>query len=403
MNKEKLKRAYKIIMLIIVVALVTFVITSTYLYNKLGSSSYVLGNVKGINSELLKKIYTMKGIIDSEYILSDVNEDDLINGAIKGYVNGLDDEYTEYFTKEEMDDFKMDTEGEYVGIGIYMYKNTVDNTIVVLYPIENSPAEDVGLQYGDIIKKVDGIEYTGDDFDTISTKIKGEVGTKVNIEIERNGKNLSFEVERKNIDLYPIKHEILDNNIGYIQLPSFDENSAKEFKNIYNELAKNKLNGLIIDLRNNGGGIVDEALQIADYILEKDDIILITKDRDGNEEIEKSTKKPIINLPVVVLTNENTASASEILAGALKENGKATIVGEQTYGKGVIQELISLKDGSGIKITTEEYYTPNRNKINKVGIEPDEKISLPDEVANSYSVDKKYDTQLQKAITILSK
>lgn len=403
MNKEKLKRAYKIIMLIIVVALVTFVITSTYLYNKLGSSSYVLGNVKGINSELLKKIYTMKGIIDSEYILSDVNEDDLINGAIKGYVNGLDDEYTEYFTKEEMDDFKMDTEGEYVGIGIYMYKNTVDNTIVVLYPIENSPAEDVGLQYGDIIKKVDGIEYTGDDFDTISTKIKGEVGTKVNIEIERNGKNLSFEVERKNIDLYPIKHEILDNKIGYIQLPSFDENSAKEFKNIYNELAKNKLNGLIIDLRNNGGGIVDEALQIADYILEKDDIILITKDRDGNEEIEKSTKKPIINVPVVVLTNENTASASEILAGALKENGKATIVGEQTYGKGVIQELISLKDGSGIKITTEEYYTPNRNKINKVGIEPDEKISLPDEVANSYSVDRKYDTQLQKAITILSK
>lgn len=403
MNKEKLKRAYKIIMLIIVVALVTFVITSTYLYNKLGSSSYVLGNVKGINSELLKKIYTMKGIIDSEYILSDVDEDDLINGAIKGYVNGLDDEYTEYFTKEEMDDFKMDTEGEYVGIGIYMYKNTVDNTIVVLYPIENSPAEDVGLQYGDIIKKVDGIEYTGDDFDTISTKIKGEVGTKVNIEIERNGKNLSFEVERKNIDLYPIKHEILDNNIGYIQLPSFDENSAKEFKNIYNELAKNKLNGIIIDLRNNGGGIVDEALQIADYILEKDDIILITKDRDGNEEIEKSTKKPIINVPVVVLTNKNTASASEILAGALKENGKATIVGEQTYGKGVIQELISLKDGSGIKITTEEYYTPNRNKINKVGIEPDEKISLPDEVANSYSVDRKYDTQLQKAITILSK
>lgn len=403
MNKEKLKRAYKAIMLIIVVALVTFVITSTYLYNKLGSSSYVLGNVKGINSELLKKIYTMKGIIDSEYILSDVNEDDLINGAIKGYVDGLDDEYTEYFTKEEMEDFKMDTEGEYVGIGIYMYKSTVDNTIVVLYPIENSPAEEAGLQYGDIIKKVDGIEYTGDDFEIISTKIKGKVGTKVNIEIERDGKSLSFEIERKNIDLYPIKHEILDNNIGYIKLPSFDENSAKEFKNIYNELAKNKLNGLVIDLRNNGGGIVDEALEIADYILEKDDIILITKDRDGNEEIEKSTKKPTVNVAVVVLTNENTASASEILAGALKENGKATIVGERTYGKGVIQELISLKDGSGIKITTEEYYTPNRNKINKVGIEPDEKVSLPDEVTNSYSVDKKYDTQLQKAIKILSK
>lgn len=403
MNKEKFKIVYKAIMLIIVVALVTFVITSTYLYNKLGSSGYLLGNVKGINSELLQKIYTMKGIIDSEYILSDVNEENLINGAIKGYIEGLDDEYTEYFTKEEMEEFKMDTEGEYVGIGIYMYKNTVDNTIVVLYSIENSPAEEAGLQYGDIIKKVDGVEYTGDDFETISTKIKGKVGTKVNVEIEREGKNLSFEIERKNIDLYPIKHEILDNNIGYIKLPSFDENCAKEFKEIYKELANDKLNGLVIDLRNNGGGIVDEALQIADYILEKNDIILITKDRNENEEIEKSTKKPIINVPVVILTNKNTASASEILAGALKENGKATIVGEQTYGKGVIQELISLKDGSGIKITTEEYYTPNRNKINKVGIEPDEKVSLPDEVSNTYSVDIKYDTQLQKAIKILSK
>lgn len=403
MNKEKLKRAYKTIMLIIVVALVTFVITSTYLYNKLGSRSYTLGNIKGINSELLQKIYTMKGIIDSEYILSDVDEEDLINGAIKGYVEGLGDDYTEYFTAEEMEDFKMDTEGEYVGIGIYMYKNTSDNTIVVLYPIENSPAEEAGLQYGDIIKKVDGVEYTGNDFNTIASKIKGKVGEKVNIEIERDGKTLSFEIERKNIDLYPIKYEMLENNIGYINLPSFDENSADEFKNIYNELAKNNLKGLIIDLRNNGGGIVEEALEIADYILEKDDIILITKDREGNEEIEKSTKKPIVNVPVVILTNENTASASEILAGALKENGKATIVGEKTYGKGVIQELISLKDGSGIKITTEEYYTPNRNQINKIGITPDEEVSLPDEVTSSYNIDKKYDTQLQKAVTILSK
>lgn len=403
MNKEKLKRAYKTIMLIIVVALVTFVITSTYLYNKLGNGSYVLGNIKGINSELLQKIYTMKGIIDSEYILSDVDEEDLINGAIKGYVEGLGDDYTEYFTAEEMEDFKMDTEGEYVGIGVYMYKNTSDNTIVVLYPIENSPAEEAGLQYGDIIKKVDGVEYTGNDFNTIASKIKGKVGEKVNIEIERDGKTLSFEIERKNIDLYPIKYEMLENNIGYINLPSFDENSADEFKNIYNELAKNNLKGLIIDLRNNGGGIVDEALEIADYILEKDDIILITKDREGNEEIEKSTKKPIVNVPVVILTNENTASASEILAGALKENGKATIVGEKTYGKGVIQELISLKDGSGIKITTEEYYTPNRNQINKIGITPDEEVSLPDEVTSSYNIDRKYDTQLQKAVTILSK
>lgn len=397
MNKVSFKRFYKSIMLIIVVALITFIITSAFLYKKLGGSSYAFS---GISSELIQKIYTMKSIIDSEYI-EDVNEKDLINGAIKGYVEGLGDEYTQYYTVEEMEDFKADTEGEYVGIGIYMYKNTVENTIEVLYPIENSPAEKIGLQYGDVIKKVDGIECNGDDFDTISTKIKGKEGTKVNIEIERKGEIITFEVERKKIDLYPIGHEILENNIGYIKLTSFDEESAKEFKTLYEELNKSNIKGLILDLRNNGGGIVDEALQIADYILEKDDIILITKDKDGNEDIEKSTKKPIINVPTVVLVNENTASASEIIAGALKENGKATIVGEKTYGKGVIQELISLKDGSGIKITTEEYYTPNKNKINKVGIEPDEKISLPDEVISIYEIDRNYDTQLHKAIEIL--
>lgn len=400
MERDKLKRFYKNIMLIIVVALITFVITSAFLYKKIGGSSYVLGNVNGISSELIQKIYTMKSIIDSEYI-SDANEKDLINGAIKGYVEGLGDEYTEYFTAEEMEDFKADTEGEYVGIGIYMYQNTVDNTIVVLYPIENSPAEEAGLQYGDIIRKVDGIEYDGDDFDTISTKIKGKEGTKVTLEIERNGETLSFEIERKSIDLYPIKYEILENNTGYIKLTSFDEECAKEFKSLYNELNKSNITSLILDLRNNGGGIVDEALEIADYMLEKDDIILITKDKEGNEEIEKSSNKPIVDVPIVVLVNENTASASEILAGALKENGKATLVGEQTYGKGVIQELITLSDGSGIKITTEEYYTPNRNQINKIGIKPDEQVSLPDDVVSSYNLERKYDIQLQKAIEIL--
>ena len=400
MSKEKIKRFYKTIMLIIVVALITFMITSVVLYKKLGSSSYILGNINGVSSELIQKIYTIKSMIDAKYV-GEVEEKDLINEAIKGYVSGLGDEYTEYFTKEEMDDFKADTEGEYVGIGIYMYQNTDENTIVVLYPIENSPAEEAGLKYGDVIKKVDGIEYDGDDFDTISNQIKGKEGTKVKLEIERKGEILTFEIERKKIDLYPIKYEMLENNIGYIKITSFDEGCAKEFKTIYNELNKNNLSGLVIDLRNNGGGIVQETLEIADYILEKDDIILVTKDKDGNEEIEKSKKNPIISVPVVVLTNGNSASASEILAAALKENEKAKIVGEKTYGKGVIQELIELKDGSGIKVTIEEYYTPNRNKINKIGVEPDEKISLPEEVLNKYENDKNYDNQLQKALQIL--
>ena len=401
MNRDKIRKIYKTIMLIIVVSLITFVITSAFLYKNTSKSNYVSGNIKGVGLKLIQKINTLKNIIDTDYI-SNADEEKMLEGAIKGYVEGLGDEYTQYFTKEEMEDFKADTEGEFVGIGIYMYKNIIDNTIVVLYPIKDSPAEEIGLQYGDVIKKVDGIEYTGDDFDTISTKIKGEEGTKVELEIERNGEILSFNIVRRNVDLYPIEYETLENGVGYIKLTSFDEDCSEEFKRIYKELEKkHKINSLILDLRNNGGGIVEEALKITDYMLEKDEVILITKDKEDNEEVEKSKSHPIVKVPIVVLVNENTASASEIIAAALKENEKASIVGEKTYGKGVIQELITLTDGSGIKVTIEEYYTPNRNKINKIGIEPDKKISLPEEVANSYEIERKYDTQLQKALEIL--
>lgn len=396
MNNDKLKRIYRTIMLIIVVALITFVLTSVFLYDKLGTSSFLSTGISGVNSELIKKIYTVKSILDSKYV-SEVNEEDLINGAIKGYVSGVGDAYTEYFTKEEMESFYSEIEGNYVGIGIYMVQNTEENTIVVLYPIEGSPAQEAGLQTGDVIRKVDGIEFTGEDFDEISAKIKGKEGTKVTLEIERNGETLTFEIERKNIDLYPIESELLESNIGYINITSFDSDCAKEFKTIYENLSKANITSLIIDLRNNGGGIVSEALDIADYVLDKNQVMLITKDKDGKEEIEKSTKKPIVNVPIVILTNENTASASEILAAALKENNKAIIVGEKTYGKGVIQELLTLSDGSGLKVTVEEYYTPNKNKINGIGITPDVEVAPSEDII----VEMEQDTQLQEAIKIL--
>lgn len=394
---EKLKKIYTTSMLIVVVALVTFIITSVILYNKLGTSSNFLNtNISGVNAELIKKIHTVKAILNSKYV-SEINEEDLINGAIKGYVSGLGDLYTEYFTKDEMETFHSEIEGNYVGIGVYMVQNTKTNTVVVLYPIAGSPAEKVGIQSGDVIKKVDGVEFTGEDFENISNSIKGKEGTKVTLEIERNGEILIFEIERKRIDLYPIESELLESNIGYMHITSFDSDCAKEFKEIYENLVKANITSLIIDLRNNGGGIVSEALDIAEYIVDKNQIMLITKDKEGKEEIEKSKTKPIINIPIVVLTNENSASASEILVGALKDNGKATIVGEKTYGKGVIQELLTLSDGSGIKVTVEEYYTPNKNKINGVGIEPDVEVVATEGVI----VEMEQDKQLQKAIEIL--
>lgn len=396
MNKGNGKKIYRTVMLIIVVALVTFILTTVFMYNKFSSGTKGNTFISG-NANLNSKVNSIKRVLEKDY-LGEIDEEKLIDGAVKGYVDGLDDEYTEYFTKEEMEEFKTETEGNYVGIGIYMMQNTKDNNIVVLAPIKGSPAESAGIKSGDIIKKVDGKEYIAEDFDIISTYIKGKEGTTVNIEIQRGNETLTFDVERKNIELYPMESEVLENNTGYINIQSFDEGCSKEFKEKYDELKEKKVTSLIIDLRNNGGGIVDEALNILDYILDKDSVMMITVDKDGNEEIEKAKTKSSINLPIAVLVNENTASASEIFASALQENNKAQIIGTKTYGKGVIQELLTLSDGSGLKVTTEEYYTPNKNKINKVGIIPNIEVELPETIESVYSLQRKDDTQLRRAI-----
>ena len=291
--------------------------------------------------------------------------------------------------------------GNYVGIGIYIVENTDDNTIVVLTPIKYSPVEEVGILPGDVIKKIDGVEYTGEDITAAANNIKGEEGTTVTLEILRGQEIKTFEITRKKITTNPVISEKLENNIGYLEITSFDEETSTNFKVKYEELKSQGITSLIIDLRNNGGGLVDEALKIADYIVPKGKELLVTVDKDGNEKIEKSKEDVLIDMPIVVLVNENSASSSEILAGALKDSEEATIVGTTTYGKGVIQQLLTLRNGAGLKVTIEEYYTPNRTKINGVGIEPNEKVELPDTVENPFLVKREDDTQLQKAIELL--
>ena len=275
-----------------------------------------------------------------------------------------------------------------------------NNAIYVVKPMEGSPAEEAGIQAGDLITKVDGKEYSGEELDQASNAIKGEEGTTVKLEILRDGETQELEVERRKIVVSHIVEKKFD-NVGYLLIEDFDGGCAKEFEEKYKELESQGIDRLIIDLRNNGGGVVDEAVSIADMLLDKDDTILITKDKKGNEEITKSEHNPTITMPVVVLTNGYSASASEILVGALQDNERATIVGTKTYGKGVIQEVDRLNDGSGLKITIEEYYTPNKNEINKVGIEPDEEIDLSDEVKEQGTYTDEEDNQLQKAIEII--
>ena len=399
MEEKKRFKVYKIVMLLVLAVFITFLITSIGMYQYFSDKN--TGNQLVIssenNGEIASEISKYRRIID-QYFLGEVNEEKLKEGAIKGYIEGLDDPYTEYISKEDMEDYMADAMGNFVGIGIYMVQDTNTNRIMVLSPIKGSPAEKSGILPGDLIISVDGVEYTGADMTVASSKIKGEEGTTVKIEILRGSETKTFELTRENIKVNPVEGKVIQDNIGYIQFSSFDEDTAEEFKAKFEGLQKQGIKSLIIDLRNNGGGIVDEALKIADFALDKDAVILYEVDKKNNEKVEKSRNNPIINMPIIILTNENTASSSEILAGALKDHGKAKIVGTKTYGKGVIQQLLTLPDGSGLKITSEEYLTPNRTKINEIGIEPDEKVELPETVKNVLSVEEKDDTQLQKAI-----
>ena len=349
------------------------------------------------------KLSSIEQIVDKDY-LGEIDENKIFDETIKGYVEGLNDEYSQYFTKEELDKYKTDNiEGQFVGIGVYIIQDTEKNAIRVLAPIKGSPAEKAGILAGDYIVKVDDQAYTGEQITEATNKMKGKEATTVKIQIIRDEKNLDFEVERANVRVNPVEADIYEENIGYLKISSFDQGSGSEVTKKVEELKEKNIKSLIIDLRNNGGGIVDEAIEIADLFTNKDSTLLITKDKHGNENISKAKKDKVIEVPIIVLTNENTASASEILAGALKDNNVAKIVGTTTFGKGVIQELLTMKDGTGLKLTTNEYYTPNRNKINKVGIEPDEKIELPEEYKNILSIPKEVDTQLNKAIELLKR
>lgn len=404
----KRQRFYKIVMLVVLTAFLTFIFTTIYITKKYNLSdgdqtiSSLFSASSSSDDKLTKSLKNIKSIL-KKYYLNDIDEDKAIDGAIEGYVSSLGDQYTEYIPKDEMEDYTQNLMGNYVGIGIYMSQNTKDNTIVVLTPIKYSPAEEAGILPGDIIKKINDVEYTGENMTAAANNIKGAEGTKVKLEIQRGQEIKTFEITRKKITTNPVIAEKLDNNIGYLEVTSFDENTAENFKSKYEELKAQEIDSLIIDLRNNGGGLVEEALKIADYIVPKGKELLVTVDKDGKEKVEKSKEDVLIDMPIVVLVNKNSASSSEILAGALKDLNEATIVGTTTYGKGVIQQFLTLRDGSGLKVTVEEYYTPNRTKINGVGIEPNEKIELPETITNPLTVERKDDTQLQKAIELLKK
>ena len=404
MESSKAKSIYKIIMAVALTALITFLGTSLYFYNRINNSPDIItlsdSNNKTI-TDLDKAIQAVRAVIDSNYLNADqINEQDLIDGAVKGYIAGLGDKYSEFFTADEWATYQAVALGNFEGIGINMDINTEQNKIEIVSPIPETPAEKAGLKAGDLILKVDGVDYTGDQLTEASNKIKGPAGTTVQLEILRGTQTLDFTITREEIRTSPITTKVLENNIGYMDFTTFDEGIAADFATKYDALVKQGVKSLIIDVRFNGGGYVDGALSILDTLLPKGKTELITDDKTNGETVFKTKKDGSITMPIVVLVNEYSASATEIFAGALKENGRAKLVGVKTYGKGVIQSVLPV-DGGALKITSEEFFTPNKNKINEIGIEPDYTVTVPDKYKDTVSIPESDDTQLQKAIELL--
>ena len=397
MENNKANKVYKVVMLILITAIVTFMITSIGMYNYFVKTNQGrIAVVESIEkngddySMLNAKLQIVKDYLNDNYI-GELNLDQMIEGAIKGYVEGVGDDYTEYLSKDEYEELILNVTGDFVGIGVYIYKDQ-DGNLIVLAPMENSPSEEAGIEAGDRILAIDGENCNEMDINVASSKIKGEAGSTVELEIQRGTETLKKTVTRRTVEISDSASKILDGNIGYIVLSTFDTDCSKKIKKYMEEFQSKGINSVILDLRNNTGGVVEEAVKISELFIDKGNTVLRSYNKTEKETIIKSSSGKYKDINLVVLVNDYSASASEIVTAALKDNKAATIVGIRTYGKGVMQEIQPLFDGA-IKITIEEFKTPNGDKINKVGIKPDVEIEI--------DKDSNEDLQLQKAIEIL--
>lgn len=357
----------------------------------------------GVGSKAVDtKIDVIKQIIDKFY-LDDENEEDLVDGMYKGIVDGLGDPYSVYYTAEEFNSLMESTNGVYCGIGVTVSQDADTGIITLVKPFENSPGLEAGILPGDILYKVDGTEVTGMELSSVVAMIKGEEGTTVELTIIREGESddLTITVERRQIEIPTISYEVLANNIGYIYISEFDTVTESQFISALEDLNNQGISGLVVDLRDNPGGNLDVVNSILDQIL-PEGLIVYTEDKYGKKEEYKSDEEHQFNKPLAVLVNGNSASASEIFAGAVKDYGIGTLVGTKTFGKGIVQRLIELGDGTAMKLTISKYYTPNGYNIHGIGIEPDVEIELDDSLKTQAVITHDEDNQLQKALEIIN-
>ena len=349
------------------------------------------------NEKTTEKLGVLENTI-KQYFWQDVDESTLEEGVYKGLLESLDDPYSVYYTHDELVQLQQQTEGIYYGIGAYISQDNEMGYVRVSKIIKNTPAEASGLQQDDYIYKVDGEDMQGKDSSYVVSKIKGEAGTKVTITVVREGATdpIDIEVERQKIESPTVEYQMLDNDMAYIQITEFDLVTTDQFEQAYKQAQTDGMKGLILDLRSNPGGNLSTVCDIARMILPKG-LIVYTEDKYGKREEYTCDGANQIKVPLVVLTNGYSASASEILAGAVKDYGIGTLVGTTTYGKGIVQKVINLSDGSAVKLTVSNYFTPNGNNIHKIGIEPDVEVEFD---AEQYK--NGVDNQLEKAKEVLA-
>jgi carboxyl-terminal processing protease len=318
-------------------------------------------------------------------------------------LESLNDRYSVYYTKEEFDALMESTTGEYYGIGAYVSQDVKTGVITIVKPFVNGPAYEAGILPGDIIYKVLGEEVTGKDLSEIVSKMKGAEGTTVDIEVVREGETepMKFTVERRKIEVPTIEYEMLEDKIGYISVAEFDEVTASQFRDAIDDLEKQGMKGLIIDLRNNPGGLLTTVCDMLDRML-PEGLIVYQEDKNGKRiDEQKSTGEEQFTKPLVVMVNGNSASASEVFAGAIQDYGIGTILGTTSFGKGIVQSVIPMTDGSGVKVTISKYFTPKGRNIHGIGIEPDVVVDLKDELKKKVVVKKSEDNQIQEAIKVI--
>lgn len=391
--------------IIFTVAILIVTNVLTFLIGNRVTLSLPNGNVEISRTSLdevmkFKKLFLVREQL-YKYYDGKIDDNTLVNGAIKGMTNSLNDPYTVFMDAEETKSFNNQLQGqEYVGVGIQVENR--EDKVTVNAVFEGSPAEKAGVKSGDSIIKVNGTQITGTELNKAVSLMKGKEGTNVTLTIQRAGKgNFDVVAKREKIEYNTVTGQMLSNSIGYIDISMFDENTGENFNKKLQELKNSGMKGLILDLRDNGGGILDDCLDVASNFVDKGKTVVYTVDKNGKKQVYKSKGGSAIGIPLVVLTNGNTASASEIFSGAIKDYKAGTLIGEKTFGKGVVQTSFNTGDNTQLKVTISKWYTPLDENINHKGFQPDMEVKYPQELLNK-PYDRNSDPQFKKALEVIS-